>query len=342
MVIVAIPKAALLNCPTHRENAEIINVSSKSPELLLVLVLCLLFCSRMESSCIAKSFYCWGCVEKGVNKSTDTIILSGRRHSQVVVEPHPNQVSQNCPNQLNLYNRQDIDLILEDYSYFETFTGVDPTMREGMPSNYINKSAKCYKNLREKNSYLLVWYVDINQAYLEYVNEESLGKFQISTSSIIEPVYNATNNHNIEKEQNTSNCLERLTLVSKDRINILTYDYDLYESFIGLDPFNRISSDPNSSRISKTARCYRHKNQKEKYILLWNVDDNNCLPEEVSEDELECLQTSNILDLHIDSDTAAMDFVSSLDVDSLSKDDGDKDKVSNENEEIYEDNMGMS
>jgi hypothetical protein len=37
-VIVVILKAALSNCPTHRANAELINASSKSPDLLTILV----------------------------------------------------------------------------------------------------------------------------------------------------------------------------------------------------------------------------------------------------------------------------------------------------------------
>jgi hypothetical protein len=131
--------------------------------------------------------------------------------------------------------------------------------------------------------------MDVNQAYLEYPNEKSLSKCQISTSVINEPVHNATNYHGIEKEQDIFSCLERLTLVSKDRINIITH-YDLYKSFIYLIwnlsieyckiqiylEFSMLQ-DATDTRIKREniyyCGCRRRR---------------NCLPETVSE-ELECL-----------------------------------------------------
>ena len=296
------------------------------------------FFSRIESSCIAKSFYCWGCVEKGINKSTDNIMVSGRRHCNVAVDTPADPVPQYYSDQISVYHQRDIDAILEDYSYFETFTGKDPTCRDSQPSNYVNQTAKCYKNLRNQDSYLLVWSKDINYAYLEHINEESLEKFQLATiicSSSYEPEHKATNKNNIEKKQGMPECEKHLTLVTKDRINEMTDDYDEYESFVGLDPLNRLALDSKTNRITKTAKCYRHKNQKSKYILMWNVDDDHCLPEELSEDELESLQSANILDLQIDSDSA-MDFVSKLDIGSLNEVNETVDVMKSENEDTFD------
>jgi hypothetical protein len=137
----------------------------------------------MESSCIAKSFYCWTCVEKGNNKTSDTVILGGRRNSAVAIDRNPNPEVKENSNQLIIYQKRDIELILEDYSYFETFTGIDPSCRDSMPSNYINKHAKCYKNLRQTDSYVLVWQINVNEAYIEHVTEHSLENFQVSNGS---------------------------------------------------------------------------------------------------------------------------------------------------------------
>ena len=100
-------------------------------------------------------------------------MVRGRRHCNVAVDTPADPVPQYYSDQISLYHQRDIDAILEDYSYFETFTGKDPTCRDSQPSNYVNQTAKCYKNLRNQDSYLLVWSKDINYAYLEHINEES-------------------------------------------------------------------------------------------------------------------------------------------------------------------------
>jgi hypothetical protein len=199
----------------------------------------------MESSCIAKSFYCWGCIEKGSNKTSDNIILSGRRNSTATAEKHPNPTVDIRESQLDLYSTADVNLVLEDYSYFETFTGVDPSCRVSMPSNYLHKHAKCYKNLRDHNSYLLVWFINDNQAYLEYASIESLGKLQISTGNYQETDQGGVN---IEKNRGKIKKINHLTPFSNNDINVMTVNYDLFETYIGLDPFTRISSDPKATR----------------------------------------------------------------------------------------------
>jgi hypothetical protein len=177
-----------------------------------------------------------------------------------------------------------------------------------------------------------VWFVNDNQAYMEYICEDSLQNYQISTGNFQEASIKM-----VEKNGKQENCFnfEHLIPITKDKTNVISNDYDLFENFIGHDPCSRISSDPKVRVTKKSAKCYRHKKLKDKYVLLWDVDNDLFLPELISEDDLECLQSSNALDLHIDSNTVAMDFVSSLDVSSLTKHEEDDD-LNEEEEKLNE------
>ena len=61
-------------------------------------------------------------------------------------------------------------------------------------------------------------------------------KIQLATIICSSSYDKATNKNNIEKKQGMPECEKHLTLVTKDRINEMTDEYDEYESFVGLDP----------------------------------------------------------------------------------------------------------
>jgi len=78
----------------------------------------------------------------------------------------------------NTYSVADVNAILIDYKYFESFTGTDPENRETQSSKFMPKHAKCYQNVSNHNSYLLVWDISHSHQQLESLSNEELEKLQ--------------------------------------------------------------------------------------------------------------------------------------------------------------------
>jgi hypothetical protein len=95
------------------------------------------------------------------------------------------EAADDYPVRYELHLTQEIDVILEEYKHFESFVGFDPCNRKSQPSNYVRMNAECYRyKFLEKDyfhkSYLLVWYINDHQAYLEYMTENKLEDLQSS------------------------------------------------------------------------------------------------------------------------------------------------------------------
>jgi hypothetical protein len=221
----------------------------------------------------------------------------------------------------NIYNIEIVNAILSDYAYFETFTGTDPANRESKSSKFIAKHAKCYQNVRDQNLFLLVWYVNDDTAQLEYLSSEELEKLQvynitISTSAHpIDQQIESLPNKVIHTEPHEP--LKHMRPFIKASLDLIIKDYDIFENFIGTDPYARVTKSDHRS----IAKCFKNKYMNDNYVLIWDIYDECFLPEEVSEVRLEDMQSSNILDLHrpTDANMIAMEFVDQLDLRNVAK-----------------------
>jgi len=138
---------------------------------------------------------------------------NNNRKTTMPLTPHRNSVVLKDRKTSNLYSTEDVDAILSDYAYFETFTGNDPDNRESTSSNYIAKRAKCYQNVRNQNTFLLVWYANDGNAQLEQLDSDELENLQvhhliaISTSAHqIDQVHQSLSSIDKSKLYNTPNC----------------------------------------------------------------------------------------------------------------------------------------
>jgi hypothetical protein len=115
--------------------------------------------------------------------SEEKINLSCKESVQAIVAlPSVASITSNIDGnqtpKFGLYVQKDIKLILEDFRYYETFTGVDPTHRESQSSKYVHRKATCYKHKKCSNDFLLEWFINDSEAYLEYMTENELEYLQ--------------------------------------------------------------------------------------------------------------------------------------------------------------------
>ena len=115
--------------------------------------------------------------------SEEKINLSCKESVQAIVAlPSVASITSNIDGnqtpKFGLYVQKDIKLILEDFRYYETFTGVDPTHRESQSSKYVHRKATCYKHKKFSNDFLLEWFINDSEAYLENITENELEYLQ--------------------------------------------------------------------------------------------------------------------------------------------------------------------
>jgi hypothetical protein len=181
----------------------------------------------------------------------------------------------------NNYTVEDADTILRDYTYFETFTGADPSNRETTSSKFIAKHAKCYQNMRNQNTFLLVWHANDKNVQLEYLTTEELenlleGHISISTSA--HPIDQSVSSVAKISTELHDSPVKHLIPFLKSSLDIQVIDNDIFEHFIGADPYARDSA-LDRKRITK---CFKHKYKNDHYLLIWNIFDESYIREEVS------------------------------------------------------------